>query len=443
MALNTTVNVAHGLGREPDWISAYLECLTAEHGYAVGDRISAYNYNRSISGADDTNVWVSTQQTTLPYIVNKNGGNDLEITGANWSFFAVPYITDGSGMGGGGGDITGVGVGVGLSGGGDTGDVTINLDLNGLPTLPAITTTDRVIVIDGSDGNAAKDQSIGDFGNAITTFLRLDALSLESLIVATDNFMFSDTSNSNATRRVTWGGAIARMADQATLITANAVMRINDGGVGTNELADASVTEPKIFAINTPAAGQVLAFAAGDQFAWSDAGTGDITSVAATSGLSGGGTTGAVSLGIADEGVTEPRLDISNGPVDDYVIAWDGPNSTMVWRAEGSPTPPLTHTRYFALGADRTFVEADYTSGLSFATNTFTVPAFTSNSYYGIAVPITNPITAIIAATSPEQNITSQFTNEANLSIAGEDHQIWISNVAFFPAGSGTPIRLA
>ena len=36
------------------------------------------------------------------------------------------------------------------------------------------------------------------------------------------------------------------MADQATLVTANARMRIADGGVDTNELQDSGVTEPKL-----------------------------------------------------------------------------------------------------------------------------------------------------------------------------------------------------
>ena len=235
------------------------------------------------------------------------------------------------------------------------------------------------------------------------------------------------------------------MADQATLITANAVMRINDGGVGTNELADESVTEAEDFhhqhayvhwtgsCSSQPA----------NQFAWSDAGTGDITSVAATNGLSGGGITGAVDLGIADEGVTEPRLDISNAPVDDYVIAWDDANSTMVWRAEGSPPPPLTHTRYFATGVDRTFVEVDYTGGLSFTNNTFTVPTFTVNSYFAIAVPAANPITTITQLGQLNQDITSQFTQESDLTIAGENHNIWISNDVFFPVLSGIMIQLS
>ena len=95
VAVNSTVNVEHGLGREPDFINAFLECTTADLGYAIGDRVSAFNYNRSVSGGDDLDVWVSTEISTLPYIVNKAGGDDLQITAASWSFIAIPYIVEG------------------------------------------------------------------------------------------------------------------------------------------------------------------------------------------------------------------------------------------------------------------------------------------------------------------------------------------------------------
>ena len=95
LQVNSNIVNAHGLGREPDFVTAYLECLIAEHGYAVGDRVSAFDYNRSASGADDISVWVATQSTTLPFIISKTGGGDLEVTAANWSFTAVPFSIEG------------------------------------------------------------------------------------------------------------------------------------------------------------------------------------------------------------------------------------------------------------------------------------------------------------------------------------------------------------
>ena len=164
-----------------------------------------------------------------------------------------------------------------------------------MPVIATLQSTDRVVLLDFSDSSLPKEIATSTFASEITQFLRLDQLTLESLIVGTDNFVFSDSSNANAIRRVTWGGAIARAADQNTLITANAVMRINDGGVGANELATDAVTQGKV----------------------------------------------------ADEAIDEPRMDISNDPTDGYVISWDGTGGELVWKAEGGTPVPGTHTRYF------------------------------------------------------------------------------------------------
>ena len=82
--------------------------------------------------------------------------------------------------------------------------------------------------------------------------------------------------------------------------------KIADAGVGTVQIADEVVTEPKLDAVDTPASGEVLSWD-GTQFMWvadSMGGSGDITSVttASTSGLSGGSDSGDVALLIATNG---------------------------------------------------------------------------------------------------------------------------------------------
>ena len=39
VATTTVATQAHGLGAQPSFVDAYLECLTADQGYATGDRV--------------------------------------------------------------------------------------------------------------------------------------------------------------------------------------------------------------------------------------------------------------------------------------------------------------------------------------------------------------------------------------------------------------------
>ena len=69
--------------------------------------------------------------------------------------------------GGGGGDIEGVTAGVGLSGGGDSGTVSLALDLNELTAAAVDVSTDSIAIIDFNDSNASRKETIADVVTAI------------------------------------------------------------------------------------------------------------------------------------------------------------------------------------------------------------------------------------------------------------------------------------
>ena len=61
-----------------------------------------------------------------------------------------------------GGDITAVTAGVGLSGGGDSGDLTVTLDLDELTAATVAVANDSIVIIDDDD-DGSKKESVADF----------------------------------------------------------------------------------------------------------------------------------------------------------------------------------------------------------------------------------------------------------------------------------------
>lgn len=93
---SSVLSVAHGLGRMPYFYRVSLKCLTAEHGYSVGDEIDISggandgnaNFGVGVS-ADATNVNISTAANgagSIAFLIYpKGGGATAWITQANWA----------------------------------------------------------------------------------------------------------------------------------------------------------------------------------------------------------------------------------------------------------------------------------------------------------------------------------------------------------------------
>lgn len=94
---STTTTQAHGLGAAPTFVIAYLECLTSELGYSIGDRVhmqfkdnGAGNFGYMVEW-DATNVRI-LQGSAVPQLLNRATPVGVSsITAANWKIVAVPY----------------------------------------------------------------------------------------------------------------------------------------------------------------------------------------------------------------------------------------------------------------------------------------------------------------------------------------------------------------
>ena len=119
---------------------------------------------------------------------------------------------------------------------------------------------------------------------------------------------------------------------------------IADGAIASQYLADEGVTEPKLDAANAPTAGQVLSWdATAMRFRWID-GQG-IVAVATDGTLTGDGTTGD-ELGLADDSVTEPKLAMFNTPTNGQVVSWDDDNSRLTWTDQNSVGQSITNVTF-------------------------------------------------------------------------------------------------
>lgn len=90
VVVSSVTTQAHALGRKPDTVLYWLECLTGELGYSAGDRTICDDSHITVA-YDATNTLILIDPGPIP-VHRKDTGANANITVGNWKVVAQPML---------------------------------------------------------------------------------------------------------------------------------------------------------------------------------------------------------------------------------------------------------------------------------------------------------------------------------------------------------------